>query len=400
MISVKICFGILIIVACLFYILYIDTVSLFLLLFLIFLPIASGIIFHASKKKVRFSLRTESNSVGKENAFNLYLFAENPTSIPFSHFDVQIKCTNTLSNESEIFRIKSFCAPNNSQKISVKLSSSYCGYIACEIVKISIYDVLMMFSHKIKGSKLDNNQYRVGVTIMPTLTEISDSNGFCEIEAYDSDVMSKIKKGDDPSEIFDTHKYISGDRLNRIHWKMSARLDELFVKDFSMPTSNSYYLIFDLDNTSKTDDEKYFKDLDTCLEGLFSFSFSLVQSEISHKIVYFNKSLGSYDVTEITDTDECYDGIRTVIKELGESQKIAQEFILNELEHKKGQIMYFTPHIHKDMLDFLEAYCENLKTTIVTLGEKAEAHLSENSGLQIIKVISGEFSESLNQLYL
>ena len=41
--------------------------------------------------------------------------------------------------------------------------------------------------------------------------------------------------GDDPAEILKLREYREGDRLNRIHWKLSARNDMLIVKEMSMP---------------------------------------------------------------------------------------------------------------------------------------------------------------------
>ena len=46
---------------------------------------------------------------------------------------------------------------------------------------------------------------------------------------------SKVKPGDDPSEIFDFHSYREGDPIARIHWKLSSKHDELMVKEFSLP---------------------------------------------------------------------------------------------------------------------------------------------------------------------
>ena len=42
----------------------------------------------------------------------------------------------------------------------------------------------------------------------------------------DSPEFSKVKSGDDPSEIFDLHPYREGDAVNLIHWKLTEKMDK------------------------------------------------------------------------------------------------------------------------------------------------------------------------------
>ena len=41
-------------------------------------------------------------------------------------------------------------------------------------------------------------------------------------------------RGYDPSELFDVREFQNGDRLQSVHWKLSARTDELMVKELSL----------------------------------------------------------------------------------------------------------------------------------------------------------------------
>ena len=54
------------------------------------------------------------------------------------------------------------------------------------------------------------------------------------------------KSGDDPSEVFDIREYRQGDRLSRIHWKMTAKEEELMVKEYSRPLGGEGILCLDL----------------------------------------------------------------------------------------------------------------------------------------------------------
>lgn len=50
-------------------------------------------------------------------------------------------------------------------------------------------------------------------------------------------------------------------------------------------------------------------------------------------------------------------------------------------------------------MSLLDVYSDNLKITVITLGEKAEILQSDNSDITLIKVVSEHFSESISRLY-
>ncbi len=396
MIGIKISYAILLVIAVFFYILYVDVASLFLLLFLIILPIASGILFHLSKHKLKFTLCSSYESVEKSNGIVYNLLIQNTSLVPFSFGKIRIKYYNTMSNKNEYVFIKTFIPQKNTVKISFAISSEYSGCVRAEIDKIKIYDILLLFSHKEK--KYDNPFYKADVTVMPKLVETSIEDGYNNSEQNDSDVMSKTKKGDDPSEIFDIHQYVEGDRLNRVHWKLSARVDELFVKDFSMPISNMCYIIFDGAGDFETSENDNLKEIDTCLDGVMSFSYNLIKNSIPHGIVYNNKSIGNYNSVEVFDFDDCNKAVKILINNCETKSQIIESFILNEMENKYGQIFYFSPILDEKVLKFLEIYCEKLRITVITIGEKAEIIQRDNSDMQIYKVISGDFKGSFEKI--
>ena len=62
----------------------------------------------------------------------------------------------------------------------------------------------------------------------------------------DSDRFSTYKKGDDPSEIFDIREYADGDKIQRIHWKLSSKTGDLMVKEGSLPLMKEIHIFIDL----------------------------------------------------------------------------------------------------------------------------------------------------------
>ena len=83
-------------------------------------------------------------------------------------------------------------------------------------------------------------------TIVPDYIPIENNIANYAEMGLETDDYSKTSKGDDPSEIFDIHEYHDGDKINRIHWKLTAKQDKTMVKDYSLPISNSIVLMADL----------------------------------------------------------------------------------------------------------------------------------------------------------
>ena len=61
----------------------------------------------------------------------------------------------------------------------------------------------------------------------------------------DSDIYDDLRPGYDPSELFDVREFQNGDRLQSVHWKLSARTDELMVKENSLPKACAVAIVAD-----------------------------------------------------------------------------------------------------------------------------------------------------------
>lgn len=51
----------------------------------------------------------------------------------------------------------------------------------------------------------------------------------------EADVYDDFHPGDDPSEIFGVREFRAGDKMQSIHWKLSAKSDDLLVRENSQP---------------------------------------------------------------------------------------------------------------------------------------------------------------------
>ncbi len=115
------------------------------------------------------------------------------------------------------------------REIEIELSAEHCGQARFMVAKARIYDCLRLFSIPVSRE----NSRRVLIT--PKLMPVSES----EAEA----IMSLLRRSaateeGDPL----VREYRPGDSLRSIHWKLTAKEDELQVRDFEPDRQVSLFL--------------------------------------------------------------------------------------------------------------------------------------------------------------
>ena len=194
--------------------------------------------------------------------------------LPVTSADLVITVQNRLDEEEEEYRMNIRCAAGSSVRVPFTFSSTYCGVVRLVVEEAGIHDYLGLFTRRKKLNFVRDT------VIMPHLYELQtviteDSQVWDE----DAEEYDKHHAGDDPSEIYQMREYRQGDKLSRVNWKMSARVDALMVKELSRPISNAVALFLDL----------RYQDIDEAQSVFalcYSLSMSLLDKECHHRIIW------------------------------------------------------------------------------------------------------------------
>ena len=116
---------------------------------------------------------------------------------------------------------------------------------------------------------------------------------FGESENYD-----EFRGGEDPSETFQIREFRDGDKLQKIHWKLSAKMDDLVVKEDSEPKSSPVVLFLDyvLPRDKKSDK------VDAFLGVAFSLSYSMMDAGLNHFVSWYSHT--AKDIVRVRVTGE------------------------------------------------------------------------------------------------
>lgn len=120
----------------------------------------------------------------------------------------------------------------------------------------------------------------------------------------DSDVYHADLRGDDSSEVYQVREYRPGDRMMNIHWKLSARQDEIMVRDMSKSLSCPVIICVNLDGR---DSRNYGQSMSVTLESMVSLSFSLIDVKVPHFIAWYDPQEMSITRYRIIREEDVYD---------------------------------------------------------------------------------------------
>lgn len=276
----------------LFYILFIDSMSLMILVITIIFPFLQLIILALISGKITASLSTESISVPKNTESRIIVKLKNNSLLPVSCAVAVLQITNTLTGETQSLSTMLPVSSDNEQSIKFSVSYAHCGKINITLKSIRIYDYIKLFSRTV------NYGISQELTVLPSLATITPDIQTSLSSLTENEEFSKIKPGDDCSEIFNIREYAYGDKLNRIHWNLTTKLDELMVKEYSLPVSTQIIIVFEF-CSDKNSENRFYKN-DAAIETAMSLSYYMINNGISHMIAWYDPRTGLYNTEKIT----------------------------------------------------------------------------------------------------
>ena len=289
---------IVLIAAAVFFICYVDLLSLILLLIVLLIPPVLLIFTALSRICISIKATAPQKVYTEGQTPQILLEIKNRGILPASFIKFSLKLNNSFYDFYDTDQVICFAKPLSSNNFAVNIDTKHLGNISITLKKARVYDFFGVFSLPYKFNR------EFDFTVLPKHEEFNFSiydsaNAFVE-----SDVFSQHKPGDDPSEVFQIRDYADGDKPNRIHWKLSSKLDSYLVKDYSLPLQNSVLLMVD---TYLAPKELGGADLvDGVLRAVFSLSNQLLLAKVPHKISWYGGNNAAPFVCPIEEVDDIY----------------------------------------------------------------------------------------------
>lgn len=263
-------------------------------------PVCIGEILLVHKKvSVQMNCRRDLLEQEEDGEIEVVLTNKSPLGIAVR---VMFVCEYMAGGKKQKITQKAWLEPKKETMLSWHFVPEDCGEVKLGIEKITSYDFMGLFSLSRKRKE------QAYVIVMPkpypvNLCVTNRTRWF----PVDGESYEKDRKGEDASEIYDVREYRAGDRMQKVHWKLSAREDTIYIKEFSYPLGAAVVFLLE-------EDKKKSRLIPEFLEAVISISMALQAEACPHYIAWKKKEEDSITRILIRKEEDLYEAIGELLK--------------------------------------------------------------------------------------
>jgi len=200
---------------------------------------------------------------------------KNKSFLPAAKIVFFLSYENLLTGEKGKIKLRGVCDAGQTALICAKIYASHCGKYKIRMQKCRIYDLAGIFylSRKYRN----RSEFYVMPKLYDTAVTVTEPSRHFMGE---SDVYGEEAGGMDASEILQIREFRNGDKIQSIHWKMSAKVDELMVRENRQPIGCPVVLFLDFREKRKQ--------MDAFLTIAAAVSFALLDRKCAHYATWYS----------------------------------------------------------------------------------------------------------------
>lgn len=378
----------------LFAILYNERYTFVLFATVLLFPMLLFLTLMVTKRSLRLEVAVKNPILQKGEKAEVLITIQNPAIFPIAQVDIGICYYHALTNKKQKEKVYASLLGKSQQELSVELSSLYSGMLVFDLEYVRIYDLIKLFSLKTKCNQ------RIEIMVEPKVYELLKKevpqNPFVYV---DQDLSIRNKKGDDPSEIFSIREYQEGDKLHKIHWKLSYKQQKLMVKEYVDPLFSSAAILLELIYTSK---EEQLHCMDSLLDTTVSVANWYVEQKAPMVVYWYDLERDQLCHKRIATKENIYELLPMLFtaKFYGEEGKAISEFTHMETGNNFTHMIYLSYNVNIDKVKPLKNHSPQSYVYILQLLEEKKDISKEGiDGIQAI-VTEEMYSMSLNSYNL
>lgn len=282
------------------------------LLVLIFLWIISRRL--ASGLEVKIQL--EQDMVRKGETAKGRVTVVNHSWLPVLHFRVWIEYANCWGGEKQRQYLEGGVPGKKQVQPEFLISSDYCGVLKISAVQIKVWDYLFLFGKK----RLC--QQTVNLLVMPGWNaQIMDLRQTILQGNTPGEYSQPDRPGEQPPEIYQIQSYQEGDTMRDIHWKLSARMDQLMSRKYAAEKKKMVDFFLDLGGIG----QEGLKRMDAFWELAAAISRDLVQWEMIHQVWWRASDSGNMVSQIVERPDEMHSMMKNLLITTGRGGSVSDD---------------------------------------------------------------------------
>lgn len=303
-------------------------------------PLASVLLNYGIRKQISIKILVpEVASKGKQVEGEAEVL--NTSFLPVGEILCPLKVRNRLTGETKEEWLELSAQPKGKTKAVYTLESGYCGYLDVSVQELYLMDWSGFLAVRCKTEGNGRISVLADTFTAGIAVEISS------ICTQDADNWSPDRRGTEHSEVFALRDYVQGDSLRQIHWKLSSKLNQLIVKESSLPVTKSLLLFWDKNTAEATPEE-----MDAMAEVVASSAQALLEQGLCFVLGWTEGT--DLVQEEIEEEEDLLQAIPRMIK-MGARPELSMESGEREMgagQDSFGKIIYFARKLPEYELPF------------------------------------------------
>jgi hypothetical protein len=201
------------------------------------LPALSYLFFRISFKAVSIGMSENETQCKRGEPYKLKINVKNKCFVPILNINFKIRLKNDFSDEAQERYVNTSVAAFANSVVEFELKPTLCGRVNAEIENVRINDFFLFFERDISAGA------RFVFDVLPRRIKYEDVLMMSENLSDDSEEAKKDSAG---NEVVNIREYVAGDSLKTVHWKLSAKKDELYVREKGDTVQDRPILVFEL----------------------------------------------------------------------------------------------------------------------------------------------------------
>lgn len=218
------------------------------------------------------------------------------------------------------------------QRLTADICAEHCGNAELCLERVSVYDFLGL-TCAVRPLRKQKSS-RIRVCFFPETFPLEPALNVQFREDPEGQRYDPWRYGSDPSQTVDYHEYREGEEMKRVHWKLSAKLDRVMLRDLASPASNPICIWVEKDCPPGCGDG-WAGRMDMVFSALVSVSMRLLEQETAHGIRWYSPAEGHAVECEVRRQEDLLAALRRLFAEGGYERPL----LLEEANASSGAAM-------------------------------------------------------------
>lgn len=245
---------------------YESRLTLTLMITAMVLPIISFLLLLLTKLMISVKVEPDTVFTHKHQGFSLSVRIKNRFIMPITPLKVTGIFQSTESGFAQEQSLVLGVMPFSNTRFEFTGNISYRGEYMLGIENVEIYDLLRIFRFRVKFSP------NCKVVIAPRRLSIDDNN---MLSSDDNDSTRTALSFVNNDTFASVRKYLPGDSLSRIHWKLSAKQEDFVVKQMEQNLGTNAVIITDT-RGGYSEEKRNMRAVDAVIEASLALTRKIV----------------------------------------------------------------------------------------------------------------------------